>query len=75
MDPFDAELKLKLKHWANRQAPPENRRARLLGAALSRTSQEERPNHFHFPTFPVELYSWAMVYSMQRGVSALKLVS
>jgi hypothetical protein len=28
-----------------------------------------------YPLFPVDLYSWAMVYSMKRGVSALRVVS
>jgi hypothetical protein len=74
MDPFDAELKQSLKNWANSQAPPANVRARLLGAANSNIGRDEKPNHFHLPSFNGDLYSWVLVYSMERGVSALRLV-
>jgi len=75
MDPFDAELKQSLKNWANKQTPPANGRARLLGAASSRPGQDEKSTHFHISSFPGDLYSWAMVYSLERGVSALRVVS
>jgi hypothetical protein len=75
MDPFDTELKQKMRNWANQQAPPTNGRARLMGAAASRIRPGERSSHAHLSSFPVDLYSWVMVYSMKRGVAALKIVS
>jgi hypothetical protein len=75
MDPFDAELKQSLKSWGAKQTPPANGRARLLGAVASLANQVERPAQFHFEGLPNEMFSWALVYSMERGVAALRLVS
>jgi hypothetical protein len=77
MDRFDLELKEILKNWAQKQVPPASGRNRLLSAAVqsSAGNRREKTNHFDVSSFPVDLYSWAMVYSMKRGVSALRVVS
>lgn len=76
MDTTDLQLKKSLKNWAAKQHPPSNGRARLLGeAAFVRTKKVSKPVPFEFVNKPADLLSWAMVYSMDRGVTTLRLVS
>jgi hypothetical protein len=75
MDTTDLQLGKSLKNWVARHQPPANGRARLLQrAAFPKTDCEKSAPH-QFVTLPNELFSWATVYSMERGVVALRLVS
>jgi hypothetical protein len=75
MDKKDDEIKQCLKSWINKHPPPANGRARLLGAAISSKASVLRPATLHFSQLPNPIFSWTMVYSLENGVSALRMVS
>ena len=76
MNTTDLQLKKSLKNWVAKQPLPVNGRARLLGeAAFVKTKRVAKPTPFEFVNKPADLLSWAMVYSMDRGVPTLRLVS
>jgi len=75
MEPTEHRLKQSLKNWSARHSPPSNGRARLITAVLEKKHKESA----HSPALAIELPGnlvyWAMVYSLDRGVTALRLVS
>jgi hypothetical protein len=75
MDTTDLQLRKLLKNWVGKHQPPVNGRARLLERAASPRPNVEKPISLPFVTLPNEMFSWATVYSMERGVVALRLVS
>jgi hypothetical protein len=75
MDTTDLQLRKLLKNWVGKHQPPANGRVRLLERAASPKEDLERPTSFQFAEIPSELFSWVTVYSMERGVVALRLVS
>lgn len=76
MDTTDRQLRASLKNWVSKHPLPANGRARILGgAAFSKKPKIERSTPFEFTGIPNELLSWATVYSLDRGVGALRLVS
>jgi hypothetical protein len=75
MDPIDDELRRSLNNWAAKQTPPSNGRARLLGTASLPSKRPERPAQFQISALPTEVFSLAMIYSMQKRTTALRIVS
>lgn len=83
MDRYDVLIRQCLKQWATRYLPPADGRARLLRAAA-----EVQPKHriavplragkmrpFHSLELPAELFHWAIVYTLERGIAMKNLVS
>ena len=75
MDTIDLQLSKSLKNWVARHQPPANGRARLLQHAAFPKTDREKSAPLPFVTLPNEPFSWATVYSMERGMVALRLVS
>ena len=75
MDALDHQIKQNLKHWMAKQPLPSNGRARLLTKILSIRTKAEKPAPFQFAEFPSEFLSWTMAYNLERGVTALRLIS
>lgn len=74
MDYTERRLKQSLKNWTAKNSPPSNGRARLITAVLNKRKADG-----HSPALvadlPGNLVYWAMVYSLDRGVPSLRLVS
>jgi hypothetical protein len=75
MDKTDEEIKQCLKSWVNKHPTPANGRARLLGAVISSKASAYKPATLQFSQLPNPIFSWTMVYSLENGVSALRMVS
>ena len=75
MDHTDLELKQYLKNWADRQPLPVGGRAQLIMAAAS--SKKKRGKKTLHTTTPKsnDLLSWAMVYCVDRRISAARIVT
>lgn len=73
----DRELKNYLKTWADRQSPPNEARARLLKSAVNiKTHPSAKPDlHHPITNLPEELFSWALVYCIDRRMAMLRLIS
>ena len=74
MDTIDTNIRQQLKKWAQGQTPPPDGKTRLLKAATAPRISFRKPNALKIPAFPTEMVSWAMVYSMDRGVATLRLI-
>ena len=74
METSELKLRQQIKNWAKGQAPPPNGKARLLRSAAAPRISFYKPKPIKIPTFPAEMVSWAMVYSMDRGVATLRLI-
>lgn len=75
MDAIDRKIKQSLKQWASGQRLPANGRARLMVEIARQNSKSEKPPTFLTVNIPNEIFSWVMVYSCEKGVTALRLVS
>jgi hypothetical protein len=75
MDTTDLQLRKFLKNWVARHQPPANGHARLLEQAAFPKTNCKKTTSFEFAAIPNELFSWVTVYSMERGMVALRLVS
>ncbi len=75
MDAIDRKIRQSLKHWVGGQRPPANERARLMAEIAHSKLKAEKPSPMLVVEIPNEIFSWAMVYSWERGVAALRLVS
>lgn len=75
MDHTELKLKQALKNWSKSQSPPSNGRARLITAVLDKQKKEKTYSPALAVELPGNLVYWAMVYSLDRGVTALRLVS
>lgn len=83
MDRDDTIIRQCLKQWVMRYAPPADGRARLLRAAAATKHTpcalvplgggKMRP--FHSLEIPAELFHWAIVYTLERGIAMKNLVS
>lgn len=75
MDPFDANIRNSMRSWSARQPLPANGRARLMAAAVQHSPRPEQNSRFYKPALTDDLFSWVLLYSMERGVCALRTVS
>lgn len=75
MNPIELEIRQALKKWITEYRPPIDGRSRLLRAASSFDNKVEKKLPIGFGVLPNELLSWAIVYSMDRGIASLRLVS
>jgi len=77
LDSNDKELGNLLKAWANRQPLPKDARSQLLKSAASlKALQLNKKGAHHNSTNPPEnLFSWAIVYCIDRRIAMLRLVS
>ncbi|MFL7893971.1 MAG: hypothetical protein ACK2UM_17525 [Anaerolineales bacterium] len=75
MDQLDFELKHTLQSWAKDQPLPVAGRSRLLISATANRKQGSNPTP-RFSTSPAgELFSWAMVYCVDRRLSLARFVT
>jgi len=83
MDRYDEIIRQCLKQWVMRHSPPADGRARLLRAAASAMQQPRlfvsprggRMRPCHSLEIPTELFSWALIYTIERGIATQNLVS
>ena len=76
MNTTDTEIRRILKNWMAKQPPPPaDGKARLLSEARKSAAKVETKSTLRFPDHPVDIFSWISVYSLERGVTALRLVS
>ena len=76
MNTTDIEIKRILKKWMSKQpAPPADGKARLIAEASKSAAKTGTTSTLHMPDRPIEIFSWITVYSLERGVTALRLVS
>lgn len=83
MDRYDTIIRQCLKQWVVRYAPPAEGRARLLRAAAATKhtpcalailgGRKMRP--FQSLEVPDDLFHWAIVYTLERGIAMKSLVS
>lgn len=75
MDYTERRLKQSLKNWTAKNSPPSNGRARLITAVLDKKGKPDGHSPALAADLPGNLVYWAMVYSLDRGVPSLRLVS
>lgn len=73
----DNELRNLLKAWANQQPPPKEVRSQLLRSAANFKAEHlnKKSVHHQNANLPAELFSWAIVYCIDRRIAMLRLVS
>lgn len=76
-DSTDKELSNLLKACINRQSPPREARVRLLrsAAGLKAIQLNKKGGHHQIANLPEDLFSWALVYCIDRRIAMLRLVS
>ncbi len=84
MDQYDAIIRQCLKQWIVRYAPPANGRVRLLQEAIASSKHRFHPittswggkmRPLHSLEIPSELFSWAIIYTLERGIATKNMVS
>lgn len=76
-DSADTELRNLLKAWVNQQPPPKDARAQLLRSAANLKAEQlnKKSVHYQNTNLPADLFSWAIVYCIDRRITMLRLVS
>ena len=75
MDHTDLELKQYLKNWADQQPLPVRGRAKLMMAAASLKKTRGKKTPHTTTQNSNDLISWAMVYCVDRRISAARIVT
>ncbi len=73
----DKELSNLLKASINRQPAPKDARARILKSAadIKAHQQNKKAGHHQSTNLPEDLFSWAIVYCIDRRIATLRLIS
>jgi hypothetical protein len=74
MDNTDITIRKQLQNWAKGQTPPASLKARLLKSAAAPRLSFYKTKPIKLPTLPVELVSWAWVYSFDRSIISSQLI-
>jgi len=75
MDQLDFELKRNLQNWAKQQPLPVDGKSRLLISAATNRKKRSSPTPRYATSQASELFSWAMVYCVDRRLSLARFVT
>jgi hypothetical protein len=75
MDQLDFELKHNLQDWAKHQPLPVAGKSRLLSSAAANRMKGSSKTSGYTPSQASDLFSWAMVYCVDRHLSLARFVT